>query len=131
MNNNIMPQFDKITFFNQIFWLLLLFFSFYIILLKTFLPKISSSLKARSKKLLKSNSLANDLNTEEFSVTNSSSTLFTRSASFCRANLTKGAGQSHEWLHISNKDLTASDLKNTQIAYLKNFSNISARKFVI
>jgi hypothetical protein len=46
-----MPQFDKITFFNQIFWLILIFSGFYFILLKNFLPKIGSVLKARNKKI--------------------------------------------------------------------------------
>jgi len=48
-----MPQFDKITFFNQIFWLFAFFSGFYFIFLKIFLPKLSSVLKARQKKLQK------------------------------------------------------------------------------
>lgn len=46
-----MPQFDKITFFNQIMWLLLIFLTFYLALLKLFLPSIGALLKARKKKL--------------------------------------------------------------------------------
>lgn len=46
-----MPQFDKITFFNQVFWLLSFFSAFYLVFLKFFLPKLSSILKARTKKL--------------------------------------------------------------------------------
>ena len=48
-----MPQFDKITFFNQIFGYLFFFQVFYLISLKVFLPKLSSVLKARTKKLQK------------------------------------------------------------------------------
>ena len=48
-----MPQFDKITFFNQLFWLFIFFSGFYLISLKVFLPKLSSVLKARTKKLQK------------------------------------------------------------------------------
>jgi hypothetical protein len=48
-----MPQFDKITFFNQIFWLFCFFSGFYLIFLKVFLPKLSSVLKVRVKKLQK------------------------------------------------------------------------------
>ena len=48
-----MPQFDQITFFNQIFWLFIFFSGFYLISLKVFLPKLSSVLKARTKKLSK------------------------------------------------------------------------------
>jgi hypothetical protein len=48
-----MPQFDKITFFNQIFWLFVFFSGYYLLLLKVFLPKLGAVLKARSKKLQK------------------------------------------------------------------------------
>nr|YP_009237679.1 ATP synthase F0 subunit 8 [Trachydiscus minutus]AML60688.1 ATP synthase F0 subunit 8 [Trachydiscus minutus] len=44
-----MPQFDKITFFNQIFWLTLSFLSFYFIILKGLLPVLAASLKTRKK----------------------------------------------------------------------------------
>nr|AML60764.1 ATP synthase F0 subunit 8 [Monodopsis sp. MarTras21] len=44
-----MPQFDKITFFNQIFWFLLTFLGFYFIVLKTLLPVLAASLKTRKK----------------------------------------------------------------------------------
>jgi len=44
-----MPQFDKITFFNQIFWLTLSSLSFYFIILKGLLPVLASSLKTRKK----------------------------------------------------------------------------------
>jgi hypothetical protein len=47
------PQFDKITFFTQIFWLFFFFLGFYLIFLKTFLPKLASVLKVRVKKLQK------------------------------------------------------------------------------
>ena len=44
-----MPQFDKITFFNQIFWFLLAFLSFYFIILKGLLPVLAARLKTRKK----------------------------------------------------------------------------------
>jgi F0F1-type ATP synthase membrane subunit b/b' len=44
-----MPQFDKVTFFNQIFWLTVGFLSFYFILLKGLLPVLAASLKTRKK----------------------------------------------------------------------------------
>jgi hypothetical protein len=48
-----MPQFDKITFFTQIFWLFFFFLGFYFIFLKVFLPKLAAVLKGRIKKLKK------------------------------------------------------------------------------
>nr|YP_009050525.1 ATP synthase F0 subunit 8 [Sargassum fusiforme]AIG23793.1 ATP synthase F0 subunit 8 [Sargassum fusiforme]QJC59499.1 ATP synthase F0 subunit 8 [Sargassum fusiforme] len=46
-----MPQFDTITFFNQVFWLVLIVFNFYFIILRFMLPSLASSLKARNKNL--------------------------------------------------------------------------------
>ena len=44
-----MPQFDKFTFFHQIFLLLFVFPLFYLLILQNFLPKLSSVLKVRQK----------------------------------------------------------------------------------
>nr|YP_009310483.1 ATP synthase F0 subunit 8 [Pyramimonas parkeae]AOT98948.1 ATP synthase F0 subunit 8 [Pyramimonas parkeae] len=46
-----MPQLDQFCFFNQYFWLVLHFFVFYILIFKTFLPKISQILKVREIKM--------------------------------------------------------------------------------
>jgi hypothetical protein len=67
-----MPQFDSITFFNDLFWLLFLFFIFYFLLLKNILPSVSSILKARTKKSAKSNAfliLLQEENTKAILVT--------------------------------------------------------------
>ena len=46
-----MPQFDTITFFTQIFWLIIIFFGFYFLSLRIFVPEIAAVLKTRKKKL--------------------------------------------------------------------------------
>jgi len=46
-----MPQFDNVTFFNQIFWFSILLFAFYFFVLKNVLPKLGMILKARKKKV--------------------------------------------------------------------------------
>jgi F0F1-type ATP synthase membrane subunit b/b' len=48
-----MPQLDKITFISQVFWLLIIFFSFYFIMFKNFIPYIGLIFKTRSKKIEK------------------------------------------------------------------------------
>ena len=48
---NYMPQFDTMTFFNQVFWLISIVFAFYIIALGYMLPVLAFSLKSRSKNL--------------------------------------------------------------------------------
>jgi len=66
-----MPQFDKITFFTQIFWLTIIFFGFYFFTLKVFLPKIATVLKTRKKKFLIGSSGLLSLNKEQASTQNS------------------------------------------------------------
>lgn len=46
-----MPQLDKVTWFSQIFWLLIILGFFYFFCLKYILPTIVSTLKLRSKVL--------------------------------------------------------------------------------
>ncbi|CAN0480197.1 unnamed protein product [Phaeothamnion confervicola] len=46
-----MPQFDTMTFFNQVFWLISIVFAFYIFVVRYMLPVLAFSLKSRSKNL--------------------------------------------------------------------------------
>lgn len=46
-----MPQLDSLTFFNQLFWVLTIFFIFYSVSVSTVLPVLSRILKTRFKKL--------------------------------------------------------------------------------
>lgn len=46
-----MPQLDKVTFLSQVFWLILMFFTCYVLMLKFILPSIKSSLNFRRNAL--------------------------------------------------------------------------------
>jgi len=70
-----MPQFDKILFFNQFFWLVFTFFSFYILIAYRFLPKLGCTLKIRNKKLKKNKDFLIPLRKEESSIFNNLSSL--------------------------------------------------------
>jgi F0F1-type ATP synthase membrane subunit b/b' len=59
-----MPQFDKITFFTQIFWLFIIFFGFYFLTLRVFIPEIAAVLKTRKKKLALGSGGVAQFNTE-------------------------------------------------------------------
>lgn len=114
-----MPQFDKITFFNQVFWLILFFSSFYFICLKTLLPTLSSVLKVRNKKLQKATTTASSsellgaltaLNStfeEQFSITKSYITNSTEKISFWgnSDNYLQKSNNSSEKLFFSNLNL--------------------------
>jgi hypothetical protein len=47
-----MPQFDKITFFGQIFWFIIIFSTFYFLVSYKYVPLITLYLKIRAKKKL-------------------------------------------------------------------------------
>jgi hypothetical protein len=76
-----MPQFDIITFFNQLFYFTIVFFCFYFFILGTVIPKISIVLKIRNKKLNKDNSIANLLKNESNCVLISYDDLFLKTTS--------------------------------------------------
>lgn len=44
-----MPQLDKVTYFTQVFWVLIIFLGFYVIVLEKILPGIAARLKTRKK----------------------------------------------------------------------------------
>ena len=44
-----MPQLDKVTYFTQVFWVLIIFLGFYVIVLEKILPSIAARLKTRKK----------------------------------------------------------------------------------
>lgn len=46
-----MPQFDSVTFLPQIFWLTLIFFAFYMVVIRNFLPGLTRIVKIRKKRL--------------------------------------------------------------------------------
>jgi len=51
-----MPQFDFYAFSSQVFWSLILFYTFYFVFTQIYLPKIAEVLKLREKrKMLKQN----------------------------------------------------------------------------
>jgi F0F1-type ATP synthase membrane subunit b/b' len=63
----LMPQFDSMTFYSQIFWLTIIFFGFYNYVLRTFLPKISAVLKTRKKKMLLGSDVIKQYNGKQIS----------------------------------------------------------------
>jgi ATP synthase subunit 8 len=53
-----MPQLDKVTLFSQVFWLIFLYFLFFLIILRYYLPKFSKLFKLRSYYINSSNGVS-------------------------------------------------------------------------
>jgi len=64
-----MPQLDKVTFYSQVFWLLITFFSLHYIFLKEVLPSIAASLKYRHHILNSYSKVRNELTSESSRIT--------------------------------------------------------------
>jgi hypothetical protein len=122
-----MPQFDKITFFTQIFWLTIIFFGFYFFMLQIFLPKIASVLKTRKKKLSVGARGVFDLNKEQFSVLNFRNAFMQNFASNAKNNVVSVMTDSISWLLLSVLNTNTSDLAEAQSSYLANSGDIFAK----
>jgi hypothetical protein len=59
-----MPQLDTTTFLPQVFWLIVVFFIFYVLVLQFILPKLSTILKVRSKKLSQGQNILGEMSSE-------------------------------------------------------------------
>jgi len=117
-----MPQFDKITFFNQIFWLFFFFSGFYFIFLKIFLPKLSSVLKARAKKLQKGSSGVASFSKEQSLAANSFNFLLEQISSFVKSSVQNSSEKMNIWADntvktINTKNLGASNSSMEKFAY--------------
>lgn len=96
-----MPQFDSVTFFNQLFWFTVIFTIFYFFILGTLIPMISVVLKTRNKKL-KSDSLSGaTLKTESVSVLNSYDQKFVDLSSVLVTGINGLSSEKLDWLSVT------------------------------
>mmetsp|Transcript_7924 Transcript_7924/g.24460 ORF Transcript_7924/g.24460 Transcript_7924/m.24460 type:complete len:124 (+) Transcript_7924:769-1140(+) len=123
-----MPQFDKITFFNQIFWLIFLFCFFYFILLKKFLPRIATVMKLRAKKLVKSGAFNESSYLETITTENKPNKFLIPLLNISRYSLLKNFENYNSWIKETQKISTAK--RKIQSLYLMHFSFLLPKKFV-
>jgi len=112
-----MPQFDKITFFNQIFWLFTFFSGFYFIFLKIFLPKLSSILKARTKKLQKGSSGVVLFSKEQDNVTVSYNMSIEQISFVVKNFILNSSDNTAVWVDSSVKSLNKETLKSSNSVF--------------
>nr|YP_009647103.1 ATP synthase F0 subunit 8 [Chloroparvula japonica]QBX98761.1 ATP synthase F0 subunit 8 [Chloroparvula japonica] len=113
-----MPQLDHVSFFSQFFWLCIFFFSFYVGLLKGFMPKMSRLLKLRSAK---TGDDASDLQVhenEQTSVYNAYNTMLTTSLNTCKQSVNNHFENTQDWLTKKQQDAHTGPLKGSNTEYL-------------
>lgn len=108
-----MPQFDKITFFNQVFWLFVFFSASYVIFLKVFLPKLAQVLKARTKKLSKGSSGVDNFLAEQQDATAYFNNSVEKLMTLVKDDLTEFKNKSSEWVETNKLTLTKNELSQS------------------
>ena len=114
-----MPQFDKITFFNQLFWLFIFFSGFYLISLKVFLPKLSSVLKARTKKLQKGSEGLTSFNEELVDVNTSFNSSIEEMSVVVKTSISDFKDKTDLWVDSAVTNLNKEELESSNVALEK------------
>jgi len=115
-----MPQFDKITFFSQIFWLIIIFFGFYILIVHLFIPKLATVLKTRKKKLGGGANGVSFLNSEQLNVTTEKNMLVQNSVGNAKSNVHFMLSKGSAWLLSAVLLTNTMQLLSPRFDYLDN-----------
>lgn len=116
-----MPQFDKITFLTQIFWLFFIFLLLYLDLLKNFLSEISVILKIRKKKIACDSSLVNDFNEKSFTTKSTKKAFIFNFSENIKNSVLDVSETSNFWLNDTLSNLNNSDLKTSNSKFLSSY----------
>ena len=113
-----MPQFDKVTFFSQLFWLSITFYGFYMITIQTYLPGLARILKVRKKKVEFALKQGSSFSDERDSTVASYENVFVNSANESREMLTSFSNESNDWLNETRTGINASNLEKLNQDYI-------------
>jgi hypothetical protein len=109
-----MPQFDTVTFFNQLFYFTFVFFCFYFFVIGTVVPKITLILKARSKKLFNDASSSVKLKSESKSVVDSFDKHFSNST--------------FDFIGLFDSKFSINKLVDSKYTWINNYSKLKLNK---
>jgi F-type H+-transporting ATPase subunit b len=126
-----MPQFDKVTFFSQLFWLSITFYGFYMITIQTYLPGLARILKVRKKKVEFALKQGSSFSDERDSTVASYENVFVNSANESREMLTSFSNESNEWLNETKAETNHLDLQRLNEAYVLINGELRGKRFVI
>ena len=126
-----MPQLDKVTFLSQVFWLIVIFVSFYLISLRYLLPTVGKILKVRKNKIEWNNKQLTSFKEEESFVTENYETVLRNSLIESQKLLTEAIQSSLVWLDTSMKKTNESMLLEMNKEYIKAVGEISGKKHLV
>jgi F0F1-type ATP synthase membrane subunit b/b' len=126
-----MPQMDKVAFFSQLFWLMITFYGFYMITIKTHLPNLARILKVRKKKVEFALKQGSSLQEERDSTVASYENVFVKTANESRSLLTQLTQSGDAWLEGSVKDINNNALTQLNQEYVLLNGELRGKRFVV
>jgi F0F1-type ATP synthase membrane subunit b/b' len=126
-----MPQMDKVAFFSQLFWLMITFYGFYMITIKTHLPNLARILKVRKKKVEFALKQGSSFQEERDSTVASYENVFVKTANESRGLLTQLTQSGDAWLAGSVKDINNNTLTQLNQEYVLLNGELRGKRFVV
>lgn len=124
-----MPQLDHVSYFSQFFWVSILFLSFYVILVRSLLPRVATVLKLRKKLTMNGSSEASG---QKFtSVANSYENVLSESIKETNALLSNVSRNSSEWVKSTIEKIASQNLGESNSRYLESIADILSKKYII
>jgi F0F1-type ATP synthase membrane subunit b/b' len=126
-----MPQFDIITWLSQEFWLTLVFFTFYLVVLRYYLPGLARILKIRKKKLDRDQAQGSSFTEEGSSCHQTYEDQLVVSAHNSRDVMGKTQQSGQTWLQETVSRINNLELDNTQRGYINLTGQLTGKKELI
>lgn len=124
-----MPQLDHVTYFSQSFWLTVFFLSFYVILVKTLLPKVGTILKLRKKLTDPKNQ--SDQGVSSDSTLGSYDKILMNSLSESRSLIADTSESSQKWSQETIHSMNQKYLSSSQEQYVDTVGQLLAKKYIL
>lgn len=126
-----MPQLDATSYMSQLFWLILIFTTFYFVLAQFLIPAMSTIFKVRKKKLEASGGGFDTFKKEEDTIKNHSEQMLTTSLQVSRTACLKAMQTTVSWLQGAVKDANQTSLLEVNKHYLQSIALIQHQKYLI
>ena len=127
-----MPQLDKLTFLSQFFWLCIVYFGFYLILVKHFLPRVNRILKIRSMKMNSaSGSALFEIKQENDGIQNIRDQFVPDALKESRHFFMESYQNTHSWLSKVIEDINKNQLQEMNKVYISSVSDLSIGQLLI
>ena len=126
-----MPQLDSVTFLPQIFWLTIIFYIFYMVVMRNFLPGLTRIIKIRKKRLEAAQKTSSEFSEETVMTTSSYESLLVTSTDDFRQVLNTTSQEGSDWITSSTSTVEHKDLSQLNKNYILLNGKIRSKSYVL